>query len=137
MRDSELIQRARKARELAYAPYSKFKVGAALLAKSGKVYTGANVENASLGLTVCAERLALLKAVTNGEKDFVKIAVVADKDEPITPCGACRQVFSEFISDLRIICVNLERKIKRYNLKKLLPDAFEKFDKDRSTDASD
>jgi len=137
MRDSELIQRARKARELAYAPYSKFKVGAALLAKSGKVYTGANVENASLGLTVCAERLALFKAVTNGEKNFVKIAVVADRDEPVTPCGACRQVFSEFVSDLRIICVNLEGKIKRYNLKKLLPDAFEKFNKDRSTDASD
>jgi len=137
MKEKVLIEKAKKARLRAYAPYSKSKVGAALLAKSGKVYTGANVENASLGLTVCAERSALLKAVTNGEKNLVKIAVVADKDEPVTPCGACRQVLSEFVSDLRIICVNLEGKIKRYNLKKLLPDAFEKFNKDPSTDAAD
>jgi cytidine deaminase len=137
MRDSELIEKAKKARERAYAPYSKFKVGAALLAKSRrsrqrrgeKVYTGANVENATFGLTVCAERVALFKAITNGEKKFVKIAVVADKDEPITPCGACRQVLSEFASDLKIICANLEGKTKRYSLRKLLPEAFEKFKK--------
>jgi cytidine deaminase len=134
MKDSELIDRAKKAREGAYAPYSKFKVGAALLAKSGKVYTGANVENATFGLTVCAERVALFKAVTKGEKHFVKIAVVADRDEPITPCGACRQVLSEFASDLQIVCANLKGKTERYNLKKLLPEAFEKFKKNFPTD---
>jgi cytidine deaminase len=134
MKDSKLIEKAKRARERAYAPYSKFKVGAALLAKSrrsrqrrgGKVYTGANVENATFGLTVCAERVALFKAITNGEKSFVKLAVVADKDEPITPCGACRQVLSEFTSDLKIICANLKGKTEKYSLRKLLPDAFVK-----------
>lgn len=134
MKDSELIKKAKKARERAYAPYSKFKVGAALLTKKGKVYTGANVENATLGLTVCAERVALFKAVTNGEKNFVKIAVVADKDEPITPCGACLQVLSEFTSDLKIVCANLKGKTKRYNLRELLPEAFGKFNRNPSTD---
>jgi cytidine deaminase len=120
-------------------------VGAALLAKSRRVYTGANVENATFGLTVCAERVALFKAITSGEKKFVKIAVVADKDEPITPCGACRQVLSEFASDLKIICANLKGKIKRYSLRELLPEAFvkdpveggEKFNKKPSTDVTD
>lgn len=126
MKDSELIEKAKRARERAYAPYSKSKVGAALLTKRGRVYTGANVENASLGLTVCAERVALCKAVTNGEKNFVKIVVVASKDEPVTPCGACRQVLSEFSSDLKIICANLKGKTKRYNLRELLPEAFKK-----------
>ena len=134
MKDSELIEKAKRARERAYAPYSKFKVGAALLTKRGKVYTGANVENATFGLTVCAERVALFKAVTSGEKNFVKIAVVADKDEPVTPCGACRQVLSEFASDLKIICANLKGKTERYNLRKLLPEAFEKSNKNLSTD---
>ncbi|MCK4426970.1 MAG: cytidine deaminase [candidate division Zixibacteria bacterium] len=134
MKDTELVEKAKKARLYAYAPYSKFRVGAALLTKRGKVYTGANVENATFSLTVCAERVALFKAVTNGEKNFVKIAVVVDKDEPVTPCGACRQVLSEFASDLKIICANLKGKTKRYNLKKLLPQAFEKFNKDLLTD---
>jgi cytidine deaminase len=145
MKDSELIEKAKRARERAYAPYSKSKVGAALLAKSGKVYTGANIENASLGLTVCAERVAISKAVTNGEKKFIKIAVVADRDEPITPCGACRQVLFEFTSDpkdpgsrdLKIICANLKRKTKIYSLRKLLPEAFKKINKELSTDAAD
>jgi cytidine deaminase len=126
MKQKILIEKAKRAREHAYAPYSKFKVGAALLTKSGTVYTGANVENATFGLTVCAERVALFKAITNGEKDFVKIAVVADKDEPVTPCGACRQVLSEFASDLKIICANLKGKTKKYSLRKLLPEAFVK-----------
>jgi len=134
MKEKVLIEKAKKARQRAYAPYSKFKVGAAVLAKSGKVYTGANVENASFCLTVCAERVALFKAITNGEKSFVKLAVVADKDEPITPCGACRQVLSEFASDLKIICANLKGKTERYSLRKLLPEAFEKSNKDQSTD---
>jgi cytidine deaminase len=145
VKEKILIEKAKRARERAYAPYSKFKVGAALLTRNGKVYTGANVENATFGLTVCAERVALFKAVTGGERDFVEIAVVADKDEPITPCGACRQVLSEFASDpkdpasrdLKIICANLKGKIKRYSLKELLPEAFEKFSKDLSTGVTD
>ncbi|MFQ6003851.1 MAG: cytidine deaminase [Candidatus Zixiibacteriota bacterium] len=137
MKDSELVEKAKKARLRAYAPYSKFKVGAALLTKKGKVYTGVNIENATFGLTVCAERVAILKAVTNGEKNFVKIAVVVDKDEPVTPCGACCQVLSEFCSDLKIVCANLKGKTKRYNLRELLPEAFEKFNKGLSMDVAD
>jgi cytidine deaminase len=130
MTEKELIEKAKRARLKAYAPYSNFKVGAALLTKSGKVYTGANVENATFGLTVCAERVAVLKAVSKGDKGFAKIAVVADKDPPVTPCGPCRQVLSEFVQDLKIVCANLEGKVERYTLKELLPEAFDK----RSTD---
>jgi len=130
MREKELIEKAKRARLKAYAPYSKFKVGAALLTKSGKVYTGANVENSTFGLTICAERVAVFKAVSRGEKKFLKIVVVADKDPPVTPCGACRQVLSEFAKDLKVICASLQGKVERYSLKELLPVAFEK----RSTD---
>ncbi len=126
MKEKELIEKAKRARLKAYAPYSNFKVGAALLTKSGKVYTGANVENSTFGLTVCAERVAVFKAVSRGEKKFLKIVVVADKDPPVTPCGACRQVLSEFAKDLRIVCANLQGKVERYSLKELLPEAFEK-----------
>ncbi|MFH1335657.1 MAG: cytidine deaminase [Candidatus Zixiibacteriota bacterium] len=126
MKETELIEEAKEARQKAYAPYSKFKVGAALLTKSGKVYTGANVENSAYGLTVCAERVAIFKAVNNGNKDFVKIVVAADKNPPITPCGACRQVLSEFTRDLEVVCVNLKGKVDRYSLKELLPEAFGK-----------
>jgi cytidine deaminase len=124
MTDRELIGKAKRARLKAYAPYSNFKVGAALLTKQGKVYTGANVENGSDGLTVCAERAAVLKAVNEGDKDFVRIAVVTEKNRPITPCGACRQVLSEFAGDLKIICANLRGDVKKYTLKELLPEAF-------------
>ena len=130
MKEIELIKKAKRARLKAYAPYSNFKVGAALLTKSGNVYTGANVENSTFGLTVCAERVAVLKAVNRGDKNFVKITIVADKNLPVTPCGACRQVLSEFSKDLKIICANLQGKVERYSLKELLPEAFEK----RSTD---
>lgn len=130
MTEKELIEKAKRARLRAYAPYSDFKVGAALLTKSGKVYTGANVENSTFGLTVCAERIAVFKAVNNGDNEFAKIAVVADKNQPVTPCGACRQVLSEFVKDLKIVCANLKGKVDRYTLKELLPEAFEK----RSTD---
>jgi cytidine deaminase len=126
MTEKELIEKAKKARLKAYAPYSNFKVGAALLTKRGKAYTGANVENSTFGLTVCAERIAAFKAVNRGDKDFVKIAIVADKNPPITPCGACRQVLSEFVKDLKIVCANLQGKVERYSLKGLLPEAFEK-----------
>ena len=127
-----MIEKAKRARLKAYAPYSKFKVGTALLTKSGKVYTGANVENSTFGLTVCAERVAVFKAVSRGEKNFLKIVVVADKDPPVTPCGACRQVLSEFAKDLKVICASLQGKVERYSLKELLPVVFEK----RSTDSS-
>ena len=130
MTEKELIEKAKRARLRAYAPYSNFKVGAALLTKSGKVYTGANVENSTFGLTVCAERIAVFKAVNKGDKEFTKIAVVADKNQPVTPCGACRQVFSEFVKDMKIVCANLKGKVDRYTLKELLPEAFDK----RSTD---
>jgi cytidine deaminase len=133
MTEEELIQEAEKARLRAYAPYSKFKVGAALLTKTGKVYTGANVENGAYGLTVCAERAAVLKAVNEGDKDFVKIAVVADKNPPVTPCGPCRQVLSEFAKDMKIVCANLQGRVNRYTLRELLPQAFGK----RSTDRAD
>lgn len=126
MKEIDLIKKAKTARLKAYAPYSKFKVGAALLTKSGKVYTGANVENSAYGLTVCAERVAVFKAVNDGSEDFIKIVVAADKNPPITPCGACRQVLSEFARDLEVVCVNLKGKIDRFSLKELLPEAFEK-----------
>jgi cytidine deaminase len=125
MREKELIEKAKRARLRAYAPYSNFKVGAALLTRSGKVYTGANVENSTYGLTVCAERLAIFKAVNKGDKDLVKIVVVTDRNPPVTPCGACRQVLSEFAKNLKIVCANLKGKIERYTLKELLPEAFE------------
>jgi len=125
MREKELIEKAKRARLRAYAPYSNFKVGAALLTRSGKVYTGANVENSTYGLTVCAERLAVFKAVNKGDKDFVKIVVATDRNPPATPCGACRQVLSEFAKSLKIVCANLKGKIERYTLKELLPEAFE------------
>lgn len=126
MNDKALIEKAKKARLKAYAPYSKSKVGAALLTRSGKVYTGANVENASYGLTICAERAAVIKAVNDGHRDFVKIAVVTDENPPATPCGACRQFLAEFVKDLKVICANLKGKTEIYTLKELLPDAFGK-----------
>ncbi|OQX56957.1 MAG: cytidine deaminase [Thermotoga sp. 4484_232] len=123
MYEKELIERARKARENAYAPYSKFKVGAAILTEDGEVYTGVNVENASFGLTVCAERVALFKAVSDGKRSFKAIAVVADSEEPVPPCGACRQVLSEF-GDMKVIMANLKGDVKIARLRDLLPDSF-------------
>ena len=119
----ELIERAKKARENAYAPYSKFKVGAAILTEDGEIYTGVNVENASFGLTVCAERVALFKAVSDGKRSFKAIAVVTDTEEPVPPCGACRQVLSEF-GDMEVIMANLKGDVKIARLRDLLPDSF-------------
>jgi cytidine deaminase len=118
-----LIEAAQKTRNKAYAPYSKFKVGAALLGKSGKIYTGCNVENASYGLACCAERSAVFKALSEGEREFRAIAIVSDSPEPTAPCGACRQVLNEFAPDISVIMPGKKRTIKT-TLKKLLPFAF-------------
>lgn len=126
MTDRELIQKAKQARKNAYAPYSNFKVGCALLSSSGKLYTGVNVENGSYGLTTCAERMAVFKAVSEGERKFQKIAIATDTQEPKYLCGACLQVLSEFCEDLKIICATVSGKTKTYTLKELLPRAFKK-----------
>ncbi len=126
MKKEELINLAKKARENAYAPYSKFKVGAALLTKSGKAFTGCNVENSSFGASMCAERVAVFKAVSTGEREFTEIAVVTDTKDPAMPCGMCRQVLSEFAPNIKIYAANLNGKIKEITLEKLLPYAFTK-----------
>lgn len=126
MTDQQLIQKAKSVRKNAYAPYSNFKVSCALLSSTGKVYTGVNVENASYGLTTCAERMAVFTAVSQGERDFEKIAIVTNTEEPKYLCGACLQVLSEFCQDLKIICATVSGKRKNYTLKVLLPKAFKK-----------
>ena len=122
MKPTELIDLANKARKLAYVPYSHYKVGAALLGKSGKVYTGCNVENASYSHTVCAERTAVLKAVSEGETEFEAIAVVTRNGG--SPCGACRQVLSEFAPRLIVYIADKNGEHRTTTLKKLLPDSF-------------
>jgi len=121
----ELIVAAKGAREQAYVPYSNFKVGAAVLTQSGTIYTGCNVENASYGLCNCAERTAIFKAVSEGEREFVAIAIVADTKDPVAPCGACRQVMAEFEIQ-KIIMSNLHNKQYIATLEELLPYSFEK-----------
>lgn len=117
-----LIERAKRAREGAYAPYSHFAVGAALLTRSGRVFTGANVENASYGLTVCAERVAVFKAVTAGEREFQAIAIASSTGA--SPCGACRQVLAEFGLDMLVISVDMDDRVRQWTLEELLPASF-------------
>lgn len=119
----ELMKIARKARQNAYAPYSHFAVGAALLAESGRVYAGCNIENASYGLTCCAERNAIFAAVGAGERRFKMLAVAADSPEPVAPCGACRQVIAEFGIPL-VVMGNLKEKTKTMTAEELLPYGF-------------
>jgi cytidine deaminase len=121
----DLLDTARRAREFAAADYSKFKVGAALLADDGRVFTGCNVENATYGLTVCAERVALFKALSEGARKFTRIAVVADTAEPTPPCGACRQLLWEFGGDLEVILGNLSVETGRHRLRDLFPLPFD------------
>ena len=121
--DDELIAIAKKYSERAYAPYSKFKVGAALLAKSGKVYGGCNVENAAYPVGICAERVALGSAVAGGERDFIAIAVVAESPAPCSPCGMCRQALAEFPPE-RIIMANLSGEVIVLTPAELLPHIF-------------
>ncbi|AKX93354.1 cytidine deaminase [Moorella thermoacetica] len=120
----DLIAMAAAARDKAYAPYSHFRVGAALLTAGGRVYTGCNIENASYGLTVCAERVALFQAVAAGEREFTALAVVGGDLEACFPCGACRQVLAEFAPDLEVITGRPGGSIHRRRLKELLPDTF-------------
>ena len=128
MEDKDLIAYARDAREHAYAPYSHFKVGAALLGRSGKVYTGCNVENASYPAGTCAERCAVGKAVSEGEREFTAIAVIGDSEGPCAPCGICRQVLSEFNPAIKVIMTNLQGDTWVCAVSDLLPGAFRKTD---------
>jgi cytidine deaminase len=126
MSDNEkLVAAARAARENAHAPYSNFRVGAALRAKSGIVYTGCNVENATYGLTVCAERVAIFKAISEGERGFDAIAVVTDTERLTPPCGACRQIIWEFCGDVEIILGNLKGRTETHRTSELFPKPFD------------
>lgn len=125
MEKSRLIEEAKIARERAYVPYSKFKVGAALLTAEGKVYHGCNIENAAYSMCNCAERTALFKAYSEGDKKFDTLCVVADTKRPVPPCGACRQVIAELCpSDMKVILTNLQGDIEETTVEKLLPGAF-------------
>ncbi len=122
--EKELVKKAIEARKNAYAPYSGFYVGAALLTLTGKVYTGCNVENASYGLTICAEQAAVAKAVSEGERGFSKIAVVGECDDYCIPCGGCLQVLAEFSPRMKVIAANTHAKFKVMELNKLIPIVF-------------
>ena len=122
---SELIQAALAVRENAFAPYSHFKVGAALEDSDGRIHTGCNVENATYGLTLCAERVAVFKAVSEGVRGFRRVAVAADTDTLTPPCGACRQILWEFCGDVELILTNLHGKTETYQLKDLFPKPFD------------
>lgn len=123
MNIQELAKQALEAQKFSYSPYSKFRVGAALLTKSGKVYTGCNIESASYTPTICAERAAIAKAVSEGEREFVAIAVTGD-GEWTYPCGVCRQVMREFSPDLLVIVVKSETEYREHRLSELLPYSF-------------
>jgi cytidine deaminase len=120
-----LLDAALAAREHAFAPFSKFKVGAAVEDEGGRVHTGCNVENATYGLTVCAERVAVFKAISEGARQFRRVAVAADTDTLTPPCGACRQILWEFCGDVEILLVNPRGKIETYRLKELFPKPFD------------
>jgi len=120
-----LVNLANEVRQNAYAPYSNFRVGAALVGNSGKVYTGVNVENSSFGATICAERTAIVKAISEGEKKIKVIAISSDSEDYTLPCGICRQVISEFAAeDLVIVCSNNKGEYKIYKIDEILPNAF-------------
>lgn len=121
----ELLEAARRARKNAVAPFSKFKVGAAVRAKSGRIYAGCNVENASYGLTICAERVAIFKALSEGERGFDAIAVVTGADRLTPPCGACRQIIWEFCGDAEVVLGNLDGKMEILRMAELLPHPFD------------
>ena len=121
-----LVEAALRARENAHAPFSHFRVGAAVEDADGRVYTGCNVENATFGLTVCAERVAIFKAISEGARLFARVAVVADTDKLTPPCGACRQILWEFCGDVEIVLGNLSGKTETLRLGTLFPRAFDR-----------
>ena len=120
-----LIAAALAARENAFAPYSKFRVGAAIEDSEGRIHTGCNVENSTYGLTVCAERVAVFKAISEGVRKFRRVAIAADTDSLTPPCGACRQILWEFCGDIEIVLVNLRGQTETYRLKDLFPKPFD------------
>ena len=120
-----LIEAAKQARENAHAPYSNFRVGAALRSTSGRIFGGCNVENATYGLTMCAERVAIFKAISEGERGFSAIAVITDTEAPTPPCGACRQLIWEFCGDIPVSMANLAGKSEVMQMRELLPRAFD------------
>ncbi len=125
MDQEQLIEAAKKARELAYVPYSRFKVGAALLTKDGRIFGGCNIENAAYSVCNCAERTALFKAWSEGASDYAAIAVVAETNRPVPPCGACRQVISELCPpEMPVILTNLKGDVQTLTVSELLPGAF-------------
>lgn len=125
MNKEQLLEQSKVAREFAYVPYSEFKVGAALLAKDGTVYNGCNIENSGYSMTNCAERTAFFKAISDGVKEFAAIAIVADTEGPCSPCGACRQVMSEFCApDMPVYLTNLKGDVLETTVEQLLPGAF-------------
>lgn len=123
--DQELIDIAKRAREKAFAPFSNFKVGAALETAGGVIYTGCNIENASYGLTMCAERVAIFKAISEGERGFARIAVVADTENLTPPCGPCRQLIHEFCGDIPVLLADLRGTAETLSMSELLPRAFD------------
>ena len=124
MTDRELINIAVEASEKAYAPYSKFAVGAALECDDGTVFTGCNIENAAYGCTNCAERTAVFKAISEGKREFRRIAIVADSEDYCMPCGTCRQVLNEFAPAIEVLSVRSDGRYVSYSLKELLPKSF-------------
>ena len=122
---SKLLEAALAARENAHAPFSKFKVGAAVEDQTGRIFTGCNVENATYGLTICAERVAVFKAISEGARKFTRIAVAADTDVLTPPCGACRQILWEFCGNAELILVNLQGKTESFRMKDLFPRPFD------------
>ena len=125
MTDRELMSKAKQASLNAYVPYSRFAVGAAIECTDGTVFTGCNVENAALGSTICAERTACCKAVSEGHREFRRIAIYADSENWCTPCGACRQVLYEFGPDMEVVCLNKNNEEKHLHIKELLPYGFD------------
>ena len=124
--DADLIERAREARQSAHAPYSKFQVGAALVSSEGRVYTGCNIENATYSLTMCAERVAIFKAASEGALRIARIAVIAEGDEPVTPCGCCRQMIWEFGDDNTVVVMcTLSGRVKSLSIAALFPHPFD------------
>lgn len=125
MSKEKLIEEAKRIRQNAYVPYSEFPVGASLKTSAGKIYTGCNIENAAYPVSCCAERVAIFKAISAGETEFTEMAVVADTDRPVPPCGSCRQVMSEFFKeDMPIYLTNLSENVKTVSVKELLPFSF-------------